>query len=250
MDRTTSVSAPTARDAVAEPSPHVRRWAWAVLLTHIVFTASWLLAAAWQGPRYNVFSQTISDMYADGAPGAWFLIIVFTLSGLALVVFARASLWPRLRQGGTPAKAAVLLLALSIFGLGDLLSPFEREGCPIAARGCTSDLQTATFGGALDTVLSTLGVVALIAAGFCLASATKRVPGWSDYTRATRRATIAMIVLFVLDGATQSIGLSGMFERLIALAGAVAIITLARIVLRTTAPRGAEESNGSSGLRS
>ncbi|MFC1420917.1 DUF998 domain-containing protein [Streptacidiphilus cavernicola] len=221
---------------MSEPSPRMRRWSWAVLVAHVAFTLSWLLAAAWQGPRYSVFSQTISDMYADGAPGAWFLIVVFTLSGVTAVLFARAALWPALRQAGAPAKAAAILLALSIFGLGDLLSPFEREGCRIAAPGCTSDLQTATAGGAMDAVLSTLGVAALIAAGFCLASAMKRLPQWSAYTRTTIRATVAMIALFVLDGATRSAGLSGLFERLIALGGAAAFIALARLVLHS-APR-------------
>ena len=107
-----------------------------------------------------------------------------------------------------------MLLSLSIFGLGDLLSRFEREGCALAALGCTVDLQTATTGGFLDAALSTLGVVSFIAAGFCPASAMKRIPGWSADSRPTSRAAIAMTALPLLDEAAQSIGLSGLFERL------------------------------------
>jgi hypothetical protein len=49
---------------------------------------------------------------------------------------------------------------LSIYGLGDLLSPLEREGCRLADRGCTAAAQFANSGGKLDAALSTLG-------GFC-----------------------------------------------------------------------------------
>jgi hypothetical protein len=34
----------------------------------VVFTAAWLLAQLWQPPAYRPLAQTISDMYAFGAP--------------------------------------------------------------------------------------------------------------------------------------------------------------------------------------
>ena len=212
----------------------MRRWARAALVAHVAFTLSWILAAAWQGPRYSVSRHTISDMYADGAPGAWFLILVVTASGAALLLFALRSLWPALREGGRAAAVGVTLLALSIFGLGDLLTPFEREGCRMAAPGCTSSAQVANAGGALDGTLSTIGVVALIAAGFVLASAMKRAAGWESWVRPVRRASVAMIGLLVLDGIAQPLGVSGLAERFIALAGAAGVIALATGVLRRT----------------
>jgi hypothetical protein len=223
-----------AGDAEQTRIGRMRRWSVAALVAHVAFTFSWILAAAWQGPRYSLSSHTISDMYANGAPGAWFLILVITLSGAALLLFVGRSLWPALREGGRAAAIGATLLALSIFGLGDLLSPFEREGCRMADAGCTSSAQVANAGGALDATLSTVGVLALIAAGFFLASAMKRVAGWQSRVRPVRRASAVMIGLLVLDGIAQPLGVSGLAERFIALAGAAAIVALATGVLRRT----------------
>lgn len=212
----------------------MRRWARLVVIGNIVFVLAWLLAALWQGPRYSVAAHTISDMYADGAPAAAFLIVFFTLSGAAVILFAFRSLWPALRSAGWTARVGVILLALSIFGLGDLLTLFEREGCRLADAGCTAAAQTATAGGWLDAVLSTLGVAALAVAGFLLAVAMKKLPEWQSWARATRWATIGFVVLFVLDGLLGSTGIGGLCERLIALAGAAGIAALGVGVLRRT----------------
>lgn len=212
----------------------IRRWARLAVIGNIVFVASWLLAWSWQGSHYSFVAHTISDMYADGAPGAAFLIIVFTLCGAVVVLFALRSLWPALRAAGLPARIGTILLALSIFGLGDLLSPFEREGCRLADPGCTAAAQTATAGGTLDAVLSTFGVAALVVAGFFLAAAMKRLPDWQRWVRSTRWCTVIFLALFVLDGALGGVGLGGLFERLIALAGAAGISALAIAARRVT----------------
>lgn len=213
----------------------IRRWARLAVIGNIVFVFAWLLAASWQGSHYSVLAHSISDMYANGAPAAAFLIVLFTLSGVTVVLFALRSLWPVLRDAGRPARVGVILLALSIFGLGDVLSPFEREGCRLADTGCTATAQTATFGGWLDATLSTAGIVALAVAGFFLAAAMSRLPAWRSWARPTRWATIAFLALCVLDGILgSSAGLGGLGERLIALAGAVGITALAIGVLRRT----------------
>lgn len=59
------------RETSKAPDPAVearraRRWALATLVAHVVFTLSWLLAAAWQGPRYNVFERFIALLGAAG----------------------------------------------------------------------------------------------------------------------------------------------------------------------------------------
>lgn len=212
----------------------IRRWARLVVVANIVFVLAWLLAALWQGPGYSVVAHTISDMYAYRAPGAWALIVVFTLCGAAVLMFAWRSLWPALRAAGWPARVGVILLGLSIFGLGDLLSLFEQEGCRLADAGCTPDAQTATFGGVTDATLSTLGVFALAVGGFFLADAMKRLPEWQSWVRPTRVAAFVFVVLIVLDGLLGGVGLGGLCERLVALAGAAGIITLARGVLHRT----------------
>jgi hypothetical membrane protein len=212
----------------------MRRWARLVVVGNIVFVLAWLLAAVWQGPRYSVAAHTISDMYADGAPAAAFLIVFFTLSGAVVMLFAFRSLWPALRPAGRTARVGVLLLALSIFGLGDLLTLFEREGCRLADAGCTAAAQTATAGGWLDAVLSTLGVAALVVAGFLLAVAMRKLPEWRSLARPTCWVTIGFLALFVLDGVLGGTGVGGLCERLIALAGAAGIAALGVGVLRRT----------------
>ena len=209
-----------------EEAARVRRWSAAVVAASVVFVAAWLLAAAWQGPRYSVTAHSISDMYADGAPGAAFLVVVITLCGAVVLGFVWRALWPSLRRAGRPAAAGVALLAVSVFGVGDLLTPLEREGCRLAAAGCTSSAQLASAGGTLDAVLSTAGVLALVAAGFFVAAAMGRLPQWRGWARPARWVTVALLVLFAADGLSGAAGLSGLFERLLAAAGAAAIAAL------------------------
>jgi hypothetical protein len=210
----------------------IRRWARLNIIANVVFVGCWLLAAVWQGPHYSVAAHSISDMYADGAPAAAFLIIFFTLCGAVTVLFAFLSLWPALRGGGPWALIGSILVAVSIFGLGDLLTPFEREGCRLADPGCTSTAQLATAGGATDAFLSTAGVVALALAGFFLAAAMRRLPEWRSWSVGTMWASIGLLVLLVLDGIAGGGGLGGFAERLIALGGAAGLVVLALGVAR------------------
>jgi len=114
----------------------------------------------------------------------------------------------------------------------DLLTPFEREACRQADPGCTVADQLGNIGGTLDAILSSVGVVLLIAAGFFLAAAMKRVPGWRHWSRPTRWASVGMIVLVVADVLADSANLGGLMERLVAAAGAAGIAALAIGVLR------------------
>lgn len=215
-------------------NPGVRRWARLAVIANIVFVAAWLLAAAWQGPTYSVAAHTISDMYAAGAPGAWFLILIFTLCGASVLLFTFRSLWPALRAAGWPARVGVILLGLSIFGLGDLLSVFEQEGCRLADAGCTPDAQLATFGGSTDATLSTIGAFALPVSGVLLSLAMKRLPEWRSWARPTLFVAIGLLVLLLLDGLLGGVGAGGIGERLFALGGAAWITVLAVGVLRRT----------------
>lgn len=213
-----------------------RGWARIALAAQVVFVASWLLAEAWQGPHYSFVAHSISDMYAETAPGAAFLIVVFTLCGAATMVFAWRSLWsalrPASRSGGVYAAIGSALVALSIFGLGDLLTATERLGCRLADPGCTAAKQLSNTGGTMDYLLSTAGVACLIVGGFLLVAAMRRTPGWETFAPLTRWWMSALIVIFVCDGAITS--LSGLFERILALGGAAWIALAAREVLRRT----------------
>jgi hypothetical protein len=210
----------------------LRRWAWAGLLAQLAFLVSWGLASNWQGPRYSTVAHSISDMYAVTAPHAAFLIIVFTACGAATIGFAFGAVRRALRPGGWTATVGSALLALSIVGLGDLLTPFERLACRLADQGCTTSRQIATTGGMLDNTLSTYGVVALILAGIFLSFAMRRAATWRGWAWPTRGAMVVLFGVAVADAIGQHHGLGGLFERLIALIGAVWLGSLAVAVLR------------------
>ena len=210
----------------------VRLWAWVGFAAQVVFVLSWLVAAAWQGDGYQVLAHTISDMYAVTAPGGLFLAVVLTLCGLATVLFALLSVRPALRPGGRAATVGAVLLALSIYGLGDLLSPFEREACRLADPGCTGPDQAANLGGKLDSVLSTVGIMLFVAAAFVLAAAMRRTPGWERQVWPARWVGIGFAVLLVVFAAAEAADLDGLLERLVAAFGSAAIAALALRIAR------------------
>jgi hypothetical protein len=210
----------------------VRIWAWAGFAAQVAFVASWLIAAAWQGDRYSVLAHTISDMYAVTAAGGLFLVVVLTLCGLATVLFAVLSVRPVLRPGGRAATVGAVLLALSIYGVGDLLSPFEREACRLADPGCTASDQASNLGGLLDSVISTVGILLFLAAPFVLAAAMKRAPGWQRWAWPARWVGIGFAVLLILFVGAQAADVGGLLERLLAASGSAAIAALALRIAR------------------
>jgi hypothetical protein len=219
--------------AAAGVDQRIRRWSWIGLAAQVVFVVGWLLAGLWQGPRYSVIEHTISDMYADGAPHAAFLIVCVTLGGIGSVLFAWLALRPALRAGNRLATVGAVLLSLSILGLGDLLTPLEREGCRLADPGCTTAAQTANLGGTLDGILSTVGLVLFVVAGFVLAQAMRHVERWRRYVWPTRLVAIVVVVLLVLTVGTSAGGSGGLFERLLAFVAAAGVAALAIGTART-----------------
>ena len=210
----------------------LRRWTWAGLAAQLVFVASWGAASNWQGPRYSTAAHSISDMYAETAPHAAFLIIVFTVCGAATIMFAVRSVWPALRPGGWTATVGSALLALSIVGLGDLLTVTERLACRMADPGCTTTGQVSNTGGMLDNTLSTYGVLALVLAGIFLSFAMRRTATWRGWAWPTRWTMVVLFGVALADAIGMHYGLGGLFERLIALIGAIWIGALAVAILR------------------
>lgn len=226
-----SEETPTADDG-AEVATTARGWAWAGLLAQIAFVGTWIAAATWQGPRYSTVSDTISDMYAVTAPHGMILVVVLTVCGAATIGFALFSVLALLRRGGWPGLVGGVLLALSIFGLGDLLTPTERLACRMADPGCTAQHQVSNLGGTMDNILSSAGIVLFVVACFFLAPALRRLPEWRQWAWPTRAVAIAMIICALLDTATQQSGLGGFFERLLALLGAGLLFAIAVRVVR------------------
>jgi len=213
----------------------MRTWGWVGFVAQVAFVVSWLIAPAWQGGDYDSLAHSISDMYAENAPGGWFLVVVLTLCGLATVLFALLAVRPALRGGGRRATVGAVLLALSIYGVGDLFSPFEREACRLADTGCTGSDQTGNLGGKLDATLSTFGILLFIAAAFVLASAMRRTPAWRGWAWPARWVGIVFAVLLVAFVVAESADLGGLLERLLAGFGSVAIGALAWRIARQPA---------------
>lgn len=235
---TPSTSDGSVRGHAGKPDPllgngAIRRWAVTVAVAHFVFVAAWLIAPSWQGPDYSPLAHSISDMYAVGAPNAAFLLIVITLCGATALLFIFFSLLPMLRPAGWPAAVGAIFLGLSVVGIGDLLTPFERLACRLADPGCSSADQLENFGGRLDSTLTTVGLIVLIAAGFFIAEAMRRLPVWRSWAWPARWTASALLVLLVCT-AIGPANLGGLFERLVAGLAAAGLIALAAGVLTRT----------------
>jgi hypothetical protein len=124
------------------------------------------------------------------------------------------------------------LLALSVAGLGDALTPWEREGCRLADPGCTPAAQVANAGGRLDASLTTGGVVLLVAAAVFLAVAVRRLPAWRRGALPVLGWGAAVLALAVFTGIAAGTGVAGLTERLLAAAAAAGIAGLAWGALR------------------
>ena len=224
-------------------SRYAGTWAWVGLGAQILLVVSWIAGGFWQGPRYSVLTDSISDMYAVTAPGAMVLVVIATMCGLATILFAWLSVWPSLRTAGRTAAIGAALLSVSILGLGDLLSPLKRLSCRIADEGCSPGDQVADIGGQLDLIVSLAGILFYIGAAFFLSAAMARVPGWHDLAGRARWFGIAFIVLLVASVVIGGLGVFGLMNRLLAITGAAGLAVLAwRIALPVPRSYGPENA--------
>jgi hypothetical protein len=86
--------------------------------------------------------------------------------------------------------------------------------------------------GHVPPFLRTLGVLLFVLAGFFLASAMKRLPGWRRWAWPARGVAVLFLVLVVATGLGTAVDLGGLFERLLAATGATGIALLAAGVLQ------------------
>jgi hypothetical protein len=217
-------------------SPAIRALSVVAFVAQVLFVLTWLLGPLWQGPHYSVLAHSISDMYAVTAPGGLVFVVVFTMTGAITILFALITVWRTFRPGGWTATVGSILLALSIFGLGDLLTAFERLACRLADAGCTASSQLANAGGTLDATLSTIGILLFIAAAVFLSVAMANASGWRSWVWPTRALAAAVLAVFLADGALTGSGLTGLLERVLAALGALAIALLALEIARHRQP--------------
>ena len=202
-----------------------RIWPWLGIAAQVVFTVFWLIAPAWQGSRYSALADSISDMYAVTAPACRVIVAIITVCGIATILFIAFGLLPIIRRQGWTGWLGSILLGLSIFGLGDLLTPFEQEGCRTADPGCTDALQQSA-GGSTDALLSTIGIPFLIAAGVFLFIALRKAGVARILPTVLLALSIATFVVFCVI-AVGIPGYDGLLERLLALFGAAMIVVVA-----------------------
>ncbi len=173
------------------------------ITAQLLFVASWLVFGFFQGSTYSWRAHSISDMYAQTAQHGLILALILTVCGLATIIFVLFALLPNIRQYSKSklAKAGAILLTLSVFGLGNLLAPFERLACRIADQGCTSSQQVSTLGGRLDSNLTFFGILFLILALFFIGYGLhKAAGGWTLYTRYVRAGGFALVALLLVEG--------------------------------------------------
>lgn len=217
-------------------SRSIRPLSIAAFVAQLLFLLAWLLAPLWQGPAYNVVAHSISDLYAVTAPGGLVLVVVFTITGAVTILFALLVVLRTFRSAGWSAIVGSILLALSVFGLGDLLTAFERLACRLVDPGCTAASQLSNVGGKLDTILTTTGIGLFIAAAVFLSVAMAKVEGWSSWVWPTRAVAAAVLAVFLADDALLGSGLDGILERVLAALGAVSIAVLAAEIARARKP--------------
>ena len=217
-------------------SRSIRPLSIAAFVAQLLFLLAWLLAPLWQGPAYNVVAHSISDLYAVTAPGGLVLVVVFTITGAVTILFALLVVLRTFRSAGWSAIVGSILLALSVFGLGDLLTAFERLACRLVDPGCTAASQLSNVGGKLDTILTTTGIGLFIAAAVFLSVAMAKVEGWSSWVWPTRAVATAVLAVFLADDALLGSGLDGILERVLAALGAVSIAVLAAEIARARKP--------------
>lgn len=211
-----------------------RKWAaQSGLLAQVILIVSFILFGLVQGPSYSWSAHSISDMYADRAPHGSLLVVILTLCGAMTLFFLAFSLWPSVKKAGVSAKLATILLGLSIFGIGDLLSPFERLGCRLADTGCTDSLQVATTAGRNDMILSSIGIFLFMIGVITLGYSVNKLKEFKQVSNSLIYGGYFLIVVAIVMGIAPA-SAYGAMERLVAYFGAILLALLARACLNAS----------------
>lgn len=195
-------------------------------------TCGWIAGGLAQTNGYDWSRQEISDLGALTAQHAWIWNAADSLSGLLVLIFA-AGLYRVVRSDRAGRIGSV---ALGIVGAGSILDGLLREDCPLSTSASCQRLQDGpglSWHHQAHDIESVAVVIAILVAGFALASAFRRVEGLRglrSYTLATSAlmlvATAAYVALYGNAGA-------GIAQRLLVLAFTawIAILSLSMLKL-------------------
>jgi len=208
--------------------------AWGVvgLLAQIVFTAGWVIAETWQGPRYSPVSNTISDLQAATAPHVWFPIACFAVAGVGTFGFAVFGLRPALRAAGNSAWFAPWMLALAGLAIGN---SFPLIPCQLSDPACTPAYQLGSTGGLTDAIVSGVAFLVLVITPFPMSRRLAANPRWRRLKPIMIGALIsgpACYALLALSSSLPAMPAIGLIERLLALSCSAWISALAINLVR------------------
>ncbi len=170
-------------------------WALVGLLAQVASMAGWTVAETWQGPRYSVVSDTISDLQAATAPHVWFPIACFAAGGIGTFCFAVLGLRPALSGAGRVASQAPWMLGLSALALGN---SFPLIPCSLSDPGCTVHRQLSSPGGLTDAIVAGVALSVLAFTPAPLWQRLSVLQGWGVAKFALMPARVACPFLFLL----------------------------------------------------
>jgi hypothetical protein len=203
-------------DRTRASSGHLFAWGVIGVASQVVFTAGWVIAETWQGPKYSPFADTISDLQARTAPQVWFPIACFAIGALGTFGFAVFGLRPALAGAGKIAAYSPWLLAVCALAIGN---SFPLIPCRLSDAGCTANAQLLSPGGLTDAIVAGLAFLGLALTPFPLGRRIAALPSWRRLAPVTRAARIVCPVSYLLLAVSTSIASTpavGLVERVLA----------------------------------
>jgi hypothetical protein len=232
------------RSHTAEPAAiPQRQWlAWGIVgvIAQVIFTAGWVVAETWQGPRYGPVQDTVSDLQAATAPHVWFPILCFAIGALGTFGFAVLGLRPALAGAGKVAAFAPWMLAVATLALGN---SFPLIPCRLSDPGCTANVQLLSPGGLTDAIVAGIAFLVLALAPFPLWRRMSVLPAWRRVQPVMFVARVLGPLLYLLlavSSSLTSMPAVGLIERALATTCSLWICALAvnLIVESRRAPTG------------
>jgi hypothetical protein len=203
-------------DPAVPPGRHAFAWGAVGAASQVIFTAGWVVAETWQGPRYSPIADNISDMQARTAPHVWFPIACFAIGALGTFGFAVFGLRPALSGAGKIAAYSPWLLAICALAIGN---SFPLIPCRLSDVGCTANAQLLSPGGLTDAIVAGLAFLGLAVTPFPLGRRIAALASWRRLAPVTRAARIACPVSYLLLAVSTNIAAMpavGLIERVLA----------------------------------
>jgi hypothetical protein len=219
----------TSREAGREAGSCLIAWGTVGIVAQAAFMAGWLIAEAWQGPRYSAIADTISDMQAATAPHVWFIVTCFATGGVGTFCFAIFGLRPAL-AAGRAAPHAVWMLALAGLAIGN---SFPLIPCEVPAATCTAHHQLYSPGGITDAVVATAAFLVLVFTPSQLRKRLVELPEWRHLVPVMTAARVVCPVAYTVLSVASLTGTGqGLFERALATSCVLWISSLAITLVR------------------